>query len=161
MGLVERIPNKGAVVRSLDPVEVTQVYDVPSALETLAAELIPLPAPSDVTARLRDIQHRHALAVDTGDPRMAFRANMAFHDTLFAACGNPHLVDLIRQSAKKVHGARSLTAVDPAYLQRACDEHWAMIEAMETGDRARLKSLFRNHILPSRDVCLARFGWRK
>jgi DNA-binding GntR family transcriptional regulator len=161
MGLVERVPNKGAVVRSLDPMEVTQVYDVRSALETLAAELIPLPAPADVTASLRDIQHRHASAVELGDPRTAFRANMAFHDALFAACGNPHLVDLIRQSAKKVHGARSLTAVDPAYLRRACEEHWAMIEAMETGDRARLKSLFQDHILPSREVYLARFGWRK
>lgn len=161
MGLVERVPNKGAVVRSLDPVEVRQVYDVRIALETLAAELIPLPASPEITSGLRDIQQRHAAAVDSGDPRAAFHANMAFHNALFAACGNPHLVDLIRQSAKKVHGARSLTAVDPMYLRRACDEHWAMIDALETGDRERLKSLFRDHILPSRDVYLARFGWRK
>lgn len=161
MGLVERVPNKGAVVRSLDPSEVRQVYDVRIALETLAAELIPLPAPEEVLAGLRDIQNRHAKAVDAGDPRAAFHANMAFHNALFAACGNSHLVDLIRQSAKKVHGARSLTAVDPVYLRRACDEHWAMIEAMENGDRARLKDLFRDHILPSRDVYLERFGWRK
>lgn len=161
MGLVERVPNKGAVVRSLDPLEVRQVYDVRIALETLAAELIPLPAPPEVTAGLREIQRRHAAAVDAGDPRAAFHANMAFHNALFAACGNPHLVDLIRQSAKKVHGARSLTAVDPVYLRRACDEHWAMIEALENSDRGRLKVLFRDHILPSRDVYLARFGWRK
>jgi DNA-binding GntR family transcriptional regulator len=161
MGLVERVPNKGAVVRSLDPSEVRQVYDVRIALETLAAELIPLPAAVGVLAELCDIQNRHARAVDAGDPRAAFHANMAFHNALFAACGNSHLVDLIRQSAKKVHGARSLTAVDPVYLRRACDEHWAMIEAMETGDRVRLKDLFRDHILPSRDVYLERFGWRK
>jgi DNA-binding GntR family transcriptional regulator len=161
MGLVERVPNKGAVVRSLDPLEVKQVYDVRIALETLAAELILLPAPPEITTALRDIQHRHAAAVAAEDPRAAFHANMAFHNALFAACGNPHLVDLIRQSAKKVHGARSLTAVDPVYLRRACDEHWAMIEALETGDRARLKQLFRDHILPSRDLYLARFGWRK
>jgi DNA-binding GntR family transcriptional regulator len=160
LGLVERVPNKGAVVRSLDPVEVRQVYDVRIALETLAAELIPLPAPSEITGALRGIQSDHAAAVEARDPRGAFHANMAFHDALFAACGNPHLVDLIRQSAKKVHGARSLTAVDPVYLRRACDEHWAMIEALETGDRNRLKDLFRDHILPSRDVYLARFGWR-
>ena len=161
MGLVERVPNKGAVVRTLDPVEVRQVYDVRIALETLAAELIPLPASPEIISGLRDIQNRHAAAVDAGDPRAAFHANMAFHNALFAACGNSHLVDLIRQSAKKVHGARSLTAVDPVYLRRACDEHWAMIDAMETGDRPRLKHLFRDHILPCRDVYLERFGWRK
>jgi len=161
MGLVERVPNKGAVVRSLDPSEVRQVYDVRIALETLAAELIPLPAPAEILVGLQDIQIHHAAAVDAGYPRAAFHANMAFHNALFAACGNSHLVDLIRQSAKKVHGARSLTAVDPVYLRRACDEHWAMIEAMENGDRVRLKDLFRDHILPSRDVYLERFGWRK
>jgi DNA-binding GntR family transcriptional regulator len=161
MGLVERVPNKGAVVRSLDPVEVRQVYDVRIALETLAAELIPLPVPPETIAGLRDIQRGHAAAVAVEDPRAAFHANMAFHNALFAACGNPHLVDLIRQSAKKVHGARSLTAVDPVYLRRACDEHWAMIDALDAGDRARLKTLFRDHILPSRDVYLARFGWRR
>ena len=161
MGLVERVPNKGAVVRSLDPVEVRQVYDVRIALETLAAELIPLPAPAEILDDLRAIQTRHAAAVEAGDPRAAFHANMTFHNALFAACGNSHLVDLIRQSAKKVHAARSLTAVDPVYLRRACDEHWAMIEAMEIDDRPRLAALFRDHILPSRDLYLARFGWRK
>jgi len=161
MGLVERVPNKGAFVRSLDPQEVKQVYDVRIVLETFAAELIPLPALPEITRDLRAIQQRHAAAVNGGDPRAAFHANMAFHNAIFAACGNAHLVDLIQQSAKKVHGARSLTAVDPVYLRRACDEHWAMIEAMESGDRPRLKHLFRDHILPSRDVYLERFGWRK
>ncbi len=161
MGLVERVPNKGAVVRSLDPQEVRQVYEVRIALETLAAELIPLPAPPEIVAGLREIQQRHAAAVEAGDPRAAFHANMAFHNALFAACGNPHLVELIRQLAKKVHGARSLTAVDPVYLRRACDEHWAMIHALETGDRPRLVTLARDHILPSRDVYLARLALRR
>jgi DNA-binding GntR family transcriptional regulator len=161
MSLVERAPNRGAVVRSLDPDEVRQVYDVRIALETLAADLIPLPAPPEVTAELREIQTQHAAAVDAGDPRAAFHANMAFHETLFAACGNAHLAELIRLSARKVHGARSLTAVDPDYLRRARDEHWEMITALETGNRDRLRDLFRTHIMPSRDVYLARFGWRK
>ena len=161
MGLVERVPNKGAVVRSLDPDEVRQIYDVRIVLETLAAELIPLPAAPETIAELRQIQIQHTAAVDAGDPRKAFHANMAFHNTLFAACGNAHLVELIRQSAQKVHGARSLTAVDPAYLRRACDEHWAMIEALQMGDRPKLAALFKDHILPSRDVYLERFGWRK
>jgi DNA-binding GntR family transcriptional regulator len=160
LGLVERVPNKGAVVRSLDPEEVRQVYDVRIALETLAARLIPLPVAPAISAALRAIQTRHAAAVLAEDPRAAFHANMEFHSTLFAACGNPHLADLIRQSAKKVHGARSLTAVDPAYLRQACEEHWAMIEALDSGDRGRLVTLFHDHIVPSRDVYLARFGWR-
>lgn len=152
VGLVERVPNKGAVVRMLDPQEVRQIYSVREVLETLAAEQIPLPASPELLAGLGAIQSRHAAAVAGNDPRSAFRANMAFHQTLFAACGNGHLVELIQMMAQKVHGARSITAANPEHLIRARDEHAAMIEALERGDRQGLVRLCRAHIGPSRDA---------
>ena len=155
VGLVERVPNKGAAVRLLEPREVRQIYSVREALETLAAEQIPLPAGSEILSRLRTIQGCHAAAVDEGDARAAFRANMAFHETLFAACGNAHLVELIQMMAQKVHGARSITAASPTHLALACAEHWAMIAALEASDRARLVQLCRDHLGPSRDAYIA------
>lgn len=152
MGLAERQPNKGAFVRVLDPDEVAQIYEVRIALETLAAERVPLPPSPEVLAELRRVQRLHDIAVAGTDPRAAFRANMQFHSILFTACGNPHLAEMIRLSAQKVHGARSLTAVNPAYLDRARAEHWGIIAALENSDRATLVALCRSHILPSRDV---------
>ncbi|GAU86168.1 FCD domain-containing protein [Bosea sp. BIWAKO-01] len=78
-----------------------QIYSVREALETLAAEQIALPAGPETLSRLKTIQGGHAAAVGEGDARAAFRANMAFHEALFAACGNPHLVDLIQMMAQK------------------------------------------------------------
>lgn len=155
IGLVERVPNKGAVVRMLRAADVEQIYAVREALETLAATLIPLPAAPDLIARLEDIQERHSAAVKSGDARAAFRANLAFHDLLFAGCGNPHLAEAIRSFAQKVHGVRSYTAGDPAYLLRARDEHVAIIEALRLGDRDRLVALCKNHLGPSRDIYIA------
>ena len=63
VGLVERVPNKGAAVRLLEPQEVRQIYSVREALETLAAEQIPLPAGSEIVSRRKRIQGRHAAAV--------------------------------------------------------------------------------------------------
>ena len=154
-GLIERVPNKGAAVKRLDPEEVRQIYSVREALETLAAAQIPLPADPAVLAELREVQQRHAAAVAQGDARTAFRANMAFHKALFAACGNRHLVELIQMMAQKVHGARSITAASPRHLALARDEHAAMVEALEKGDRARLVALCRDHLLPSRDAYIA------
>ncbi|MDQ0396010.1 GntR family transcriptional regulator [Labrys monachus] len=155
MGLVDRVPNKGAMVRLLGPEEVRQIYSVREALETLAAEQIPLPAAADFIARLTQIQARHAQAIDANDPRAAFRANMAFHEALFSACGNPYLAEVIRSAAQKVHGARFFTAASRLHLTRARDEHWAMIEALRAGDRKTLVALCRSHIGPSRDTYLA------
>jgi len=155
VGLVERIPNRGAVVKLLDPVEVRQIYSVREALETLAAEQILLPASALVLEQLRALQQRHASAVEDGDARAAFRANMQFHETLFGACGNPHLVELIQGLAQKVHGARSITAASPAHLHLARDEHAAMVDALAAGDRDRLVALCRQHLGLSRDAYIA------
>ncbi|PTM43386.1 GntR family transcriptional regulator [Bosea sp. 124] len=155
VGLVDRIPNRGAVVKLLDPVEVRQIYSVREVLETLAAEQIPLPVAPAVLDRLRALQRQHATAVEAADARAAFRANMQFHETLFRACGNPHLVELIQGLAQKVHGARSITAASPEHLQLARDEHAAMVEALQLGDRDRLVALCRQHLGPSRDAYIA------
>lgn len=155
VGLVERVPNRGAFVKLLEPTEVRQIYSVREALETLAAEQIPLPAPDGLLSQLQQIQEAHSAAVASGDARAAFRANMAFHETLFAACGNPHLVELIQAMAQKVHGARSITAASAEHLALARDEHLGMIEAIRAGDRPRLVALCRRHLGPSRDAYIA------
>jgi DNA-binding GntR family transcriptional regulator len=155
MGLVERVLNKGAAVRFLDPEAVRQIYTVREALETLAAEQIPFPVPASLLDELKRIQTLHSAAVDTNDHRGAFRANQAFHERLFGACGNPYLVEIIRSAAQKVHGARFFTAASRYHLTLARDEHWAIIRALEQGDRATLVSLCKNHIGPSRDAYFA------
>ena len=149
IGLVERVPNKGAVVRLLRIADVEQIHTVREALEALAAREIPLPAAPDLIARLTRIHEQHSAAVAADDPRAAFRANMAFHDALFASCGNPHLAEAIRAFAQKVHGVRSYTAADPLHLARARDEHLAMMAALRGGDRDRLVALCRSHLVPS------------
>jgi DNA-binding GntR family transcriptional regulator len=162
MGLVERVQNKGAAVRMLSSTEVRQIYSVREALETLAAQQILLPPRPETIATLIEIQEQHAAAVERGDPRAAFRENIAFHNALFGACGNPHLVEIIRNLAQKVHGVRSYTAASPVHLARARDDHWAMIEALKASDREKLVQLCRDHLSPSRDTYIAsleqRFG---
>jgi hypothetical protein len=42
-GLVERIPNRGALVRGLTPQEVKEIYAVRKELEVMAVRMIPFP----------------------------------------------------------------------------------------------------------------------
>lgn len=155
MGLIEHVPNKGASVRVLSPDEVGQIYSVRAVLETLAAEQIPLPGSAEFVAELKEIQQSHAQAVDEKDYRAAFHANQAFHHCLFAACGNPYLAEMIRNSAQKVHGARFYTSASDTHLARARDEHHAMVEAITSGNREELVALCRDHLGPSLDAYLA------
>ena len=48
-GLVERIPNRGAMVRGLTPFEVREIYAVREELEVMAVRIIPFPvAPAEI-----------------------------------------------------------------------------------------------------------------
>ena len=53
MGLVVRVPNRGAYVRELTPKEVIEIYEVREILEVAAALRTPLPAPKEVIAVLK------------------------------------------------------------------------------------------------------------
>lgn len=151
LGLVERIPNRGAVVRLYSVDEVEQINDVRELLESHAAELIPLPLLDADIELLESIQQRHAEAVETGDQRQVFRTNLAFHSTLFSLCGNQALVEAIKDFAQKSHAYRSIFVNDKAYLQWAANAHAAMVEALKKEDRPALIELCRNHLAPAKN----------
>ena len=95
MGIVERIPNRGAIVRDLKPREVEEIYDVREELEVMAVRILPFPVPDADIARLEAIQHAHGKAVDAGDLLAVFHSNVQFHRALFGLCGNTSLIETI------------------------------------------------------------------
>jgi DNA-binding GntR family transcriptional regulator len=152
MGLVERKKNIGAVVKSYTAKEVVDLYVVREILETSCARQIPLPVPSDKLEALVALQRVHDAAVAEGDLRSGFRANIAFHQALFALSDNPLLTEMIDLGASRAHTIRSLSMVFPHYLEKARVDHWKIIEALGACDRERLVEVCRDHLLPSRDA---------
>ena len=62
-GLVERIPNRGAMVRGLTPLEVKEIYAVREELEVMAVRIIPFPVARQDIERLEELQRQHGAAV--------------------------------------------------------------------------------------------------
>jgi DNA-binding GntR family transcriptional regulator len=161
MGIVVRARNKGAVVRDFSAREVEDIYELRELLQGHAARRIPLPAPPELVRALTDIHERHCAAVAAGDLRATRHLNNRFHDTLFAACGNPYLVEAIAQYSWLAHAIRSYRIGDPVLLAQAQVEHAQMIEALAAGDRDRLVRLCVDHIMPSKLAYLAAEGGRQ
>jgi DNA-binding GntR family transcriptional regulator len=154
MGLVERKKNIGACVKSCTVKEVIDLYTVREILECSCARQIKLPVPADKLEALIAVQREHDHAVVASDLRSAFRANIAFHKTLFALSDNAVLTEMIEIAAQRAHTIRSLSMVYPHYLEKARRDHWAMTEALRDCDQERLVELCRDHLLPSRDAYL-------
>jgi DNA-binding GntR family transcriptional regulator len=155
LGLIERRRNAGALVRSFSGPQIRELYALRSLLECEAARRIPLPLDDAQLKPLVALQHRHDKAVKAGDAPAAFRANLAFHETLFALAGDTTLQAAIAEYARQTHAIRFSALVSPAYREQARQEHWALIEALRSGDRRSLLALCRKHLLPSRDAYLA------
>ncbi|PRD40608.1 GntR family transcriptional regulator [Phyllobacterium phragmitis] len=160
LGLVDRVRNRGAVVRLYRAEEVEDINAVRELLESHAAFLIPLPMPETAIAELEAIQDRHSRAIQEEDRRGVFRSNIEFHQALFAHCGNAALIEAINSFAQKSHAYRSIFVNDKAYLQWAAGAHLAMIEAIRTQNRNELISLCRAHLAPAKNHYIEMFRSR-
>ena len=159
-GIVERIPNRGAVVRDLKPREVSEIYSVREELEVMAVRILPLPVPSGDIMRLEAVQREHGLAVDAGDLLAVFHSNVQFHRTLFGLCGNNCLIETIENLAQKVSGIRSYAYADAGALNEARRDHVAMIEALRQGHRDELIMLTRRHLKPAEQAYIRAYRRR-
>lgn len=148
-GLVERVPNRGAMVRGLTPAEVKDIYAVREELEVMAVRIMPLPvAPADID-RLEKLQREHAAAIERQEMLTVFYSNLRFHQALFGLCGNACLIVSIDLLAQKVYGIRSYANAFPESLNRARLDHLDIIETLRSSRRDDLIELTRRHLKPS------------
>ena len=155
LGVVEKRRNIGAVVRAFSVREVMELYALRQVLEVHAASQIPLPVPQARLAALVAVQREHDAAVADGDTRRVFRSNQRFHHEFFGLLDNAVLGQAIEEYARRPHPIRFGSLAAAGYRERARQEHWAMIHALQDGNREALMAVCREHLLPSRDAYLA------
>lgn len=159
-GLVERIPNRGALVRGLTPQQVMEIYAVREELEVMAVRAIAFPvSPKDIE-KLSRLQRQHAAAIAAGDLLTVFYSNLSFHQALFGLCGNACLIETIELLAQKVYGIRSYANAFPESLDRARRDHLDMIKALRASRRDDLVRLTRRHLKPSPEAYIRAYERR-
>jgi DNA-binding GntR family transcriptional regulator len=160
MGLVIRVPNRGAYVRELTPEEVIEIYEVREILEVAAAMRTPLPTPKEVVEAIKKIQDQHSEAIERHDLRRVFRLNIQFHREQFLACGNDKLVQSITEYAQQAHLIRAIKYSEPGHLQKVERDHRQIIKAMQGKNRDALVEIVRSHLPDSRDAYLRAYALR-
>jgi len=160
LGLVERQPNRGAMVRALTPRDVEEIYGVREILELAAAREVARRATAEDVQRVIDAQLQHDHAVCNADPKSAFRANIGFHQAFFSACGNAELSRAINLYGQKAHAVRSFSIGTSDNLARSREEHWAIIDALKARDEQQLLTVCRDHIRVARDAYIASYRHR-
>jgi DNA-binding GntR family transcriptional regulator len=142
-GLVELIPNRGALVPEVRALDVLEVYALRASLGSLALQKLMLENRFPEAELEHDLERLRA-AVGKGDARQAADADLAYQSTIIAASGLPRAT---REWDRLTWQVRAfLTALDIGYedkLARFLAEDEALLAAIARRDAREAERLWR------------------
>ena len=145
-GLVDLLPNRGAVAVQLTEADVLHTFEVLAGLEGQSGELAAQRITDAERAELRALHYEMLACHARGDLSGYYRLNAAIHNAINAAARNPVLTRSYRQTNARVQSLRFSTNQNASKWQRAVKEHEAMVAALDARDGAGLRALLVQHL---------------
>ena len=154
-GLVELLPNRGAVAVQLSEADVGHTFEVMAQLEAMNGELAAERATPEQIEEIRALNDQMLDAYTRRDLSTYYTLNARIHRTISMAANNPVLTSLYETINARLQALRYRTNQDETKWQRAMAEHGQMVELLAARDGAALRQLLSQHLLQKRDVVVA------
>jgi DNA-binding GntR family transcriptional regulator len=153
-GLIELVPNRGAVVAEMSIEEIEHTFDVLGVLEALSGELACQHARDKEVARIR-AQHLEMLAAHSRrDLPSYYKLNRQIHSAINEIARNPVLTETYNTLNARVQSLRFRSNFDRESWNIAMKEHDAMLNALAARDGQSLSRILRQHLRKKRDVVI-------
>ena len=144
-GLIELIPRHGARVLPVSAGDMREIYDVLTALESMAAEIVTRRRPSAAELRPLSSASREMVEALRNDDLDAWaRADEHFHRQLLELAGNSVLIQTVQLLWDRAHRARMVTLRLRPRPVHSTKEHNAIVEAIRAGDPEATVRLYRS-----------------
>ncbi|MGF6952458.1 DNA-binding GntR family transcriptional regulator [Neobacillus sp. B4I6] len=145
-GLLDNVPRKGFVIKSLTKEEAKETYFIIGALDGLAASLAALLLTEKDMKEMEFYIQSIDLAINTENYRMYDKMQEAFHGVYLKVCPNKSLVDLLLQLEKKfLKNLGENDSPDRAkeMLSQLNNEHREILELFKKKDTAELERFMK------------------
>lgn len=153
-GLVELLPNRGAVVAQLSEQDIVDTFEVIAGLEGQAGELAAQRIGDTELAEIRALHYEMLAAYTRRDLPTYYRINAQIHTRINAAAGNRVLTQTWATVNARLQALRFRSNFDEAKWKRAVKEHDKMVELLAARDGPALHALLVAHLLHKRDAVL-------
>lgn len=153
-GLVELVPNRGAIAVSLTEDDVRNTFEVMAGLEGLSGELAAQRITDAELAEIQALQFEMLAAYTRRDLSAYYALNARIHRAINAAARNPVLATVYNQVNARLQALRFRSNQDGEKWKNAVQEHERMIEALVARDGAALREVLAAHLRNKRDVVL-------
>ena len=146
-GLIEIVPNRGAIVRRLSSRDVLELFEIRRQLEGLSARLA---ARRAAQAQVREAFERAIAPIWSDTPRRLIQSymdeNSSFHEAVYDASGNRQLAQVSRQLQLPAIMSQIDNLLTPAALEESVAEHREIARAILDGDEDRAELTMHKHL---------------
>ena len=153
-GLVDLLPNRGAVAVRLTESDVVNAFEVLGGLEAMSGELAAQRVTDDELTEIRAMHYEMLASFTRQDLSGYYRLNALIHTAINAAAKNPLLTSTYQGINARVQSLRFRTNQNTAKWKRAMKEHEQMIDALDARDPAALRAILLEHLVNKRNTVL-------
>ena len=152
MGLVDREPNRSAVVTNVTESYLHSMFEAMAELEGICARLAAERMTVD-ERRALELEHRaSARLVHQGAEEDYAAHNVEFHTRLYRGAHNEHICELVTQSRVRLAPFRRAQFRLPGRLAKSYDEHDVIVTAIMRADATGAGQAAYSHVAIVSDV---------
>ena len=153
-GMVDLLPNRGAVAVKLTEADILNTFEVLAGLEALSGELAAERMSEAELVEVRAMHFEMLASFTRRDLSNYYRLNALIHAAINRAAGNPVLTGTYQSINARVQSLRFRTNQNEAKWSRAMQEHEVMIQALQSRDGAAMRQVMVKHLLNKRDTII-------
>ena len=149
-GLVELIPNRGAVVIGITREDLVDIYRISMRQEGLASAMAAEKITNQEKKELIETAELSEFYIMKHDGEHIKELDTQFHQTIYKACGSRILEKVLTDLHRNIKAYRKVSLTSPGRAEKSAEEHREILNAIirgDSGEADRLTSLHVEHAL--------------
>ena len=157
-GLAEMRPRRSIIVSEYSDLELREIFELGSILETHVAGLAAEKAePEDVAVLKEQLSVMEDMLQNPPEdiPVQYARLDQEFHHQIAATARNGRIDQMLRQTVSLRLLANLMTDYEPANFENSVAHHRQIVQAIESGDAEAARKAMDEHVSASRSLRIA------
>lgn len=146
LGIVEKIPNRGVFVHQPGPIELLEMFEVMSELESICGKLAAKRISESALKKLQKANAKCKNAIKNNNPDAYYIENELFHKIIYNQSGNSFLEKEAIKLQKRLQPFRRVQLRFRGRIEQSMAEHGDIVKALSFGNSTDAENALRNHV---------------